>query len=133
MSAMKQSKPLTIAGWVITALVSAFMMFSGVMKLLRPDPVVEGFAEFGYPESTIIPIAVTEIACVAIYLIPRLAPIGAILLTGYLGGAIATHVRAEEMFVAPAAIAVAAWLGLYLRMPRVRSLFSIMKPLSSSN
>jgi uncharacterized membrane protein YphA (DoxX/SURF4 family) len=130
---MKQSKPVTITGWVLTGLVAAFVLFSAVMKLMKPDAVVESFTHLGYPDSTILPIAITEIACVLIFLIPRTAPFGAILLTGYLGGAIATHVRVEESFITPAIIAVVAWIGLYLRMPKVRALVSILKPLSSSN
>jgi uncharacterized membrane protein YphA (DoxX/SURF4 family) len=130
---MKQSKPITITGWVITGLVGAFMLFGAVMKLLKPDAVIEEFARLGYPDSTITPLAITEIACAILFLIPRTAPLGAILLTGYLGGAVATHVRVGDPFIMPALIGVAAWIALYLRMPKVRALFSILKPLSSSN
>jgi uncharacterized membrane protein YphA (DoxX/SURF4 family) len=131
---MKQSKPVTITGWVITGLVGAFMLFGAVMKLLKPDAVIEEFARLGYPDSTITPLAITEIACAILFLIPRTAPLGAILLTGYLGGAIATHVRAGDgQFYMPALIAVVAWIALYLRMPKLRALVSILKPLSSSN
>jgi hypothetical protein len=131
---MKQSKPITVTGWVISGLVGAFMLFGAIMKIMKPEQVIEGFQKFGFDESQITPIAVTELLVTIIYLIPRTAPLGAILLTGYLGGAIATHVRAGDgQFYMPALIAVVAWIALYLRMPKLRALVSILKPLSSSN
>jgi hypothetical protein len=99
------------------------LLMSGVMKLMRPPSVVEGFVHFGYRENIIVPLGILEIVCTVIYLIPRTSLLGAILVTGYLGGATATLVRVgEPTFFAPAVLGVLAWGGLYLRDPRLRGL-----------
>ena len=90
------SKKKPWAGIIISALPALFLLFSGVMKLVKPPVVVEGTIQYGYSESVIIPLGIVLIACTVIYLIPRTAVLGAILLTGYLGGAVDTHVRAGE-------------------------------------
>lgn len=109
-------------GRVLTALVALLMAFSAIMKLSRQPPVLEGFAKFGFPENALLPIGVVELACVVLYLVPRTAPIGAILVTGYLGGAIATHVRGGDPFIMPFLIGVVAWVGLGLRDDRIAPL-----------
>ncbi|CAG1010705.1 hypothetical protein PHYC_03908 [Phycisphaerales bacterium] len=125
-----QPKALTIIGWILTALVTAFMAFSAIMKFINPPEVTKSFVEqFGYPANTLLPIGIAEIACALLFLFPRTAVLGAILLTGYLGGAIATHVRVGDPFIPPAIVGVAAWLALYLREPRLRALAPIHKPL----
>jgi hypothetical protein len=83
---------------------------------------VEGFAKLGYPERAALWIGIVEIACTVLYLIPRTAVLGAILLTGYLGGATNTHVRVGEPFYMPVLLGVLVWLGLFLREPRLRPL-----------
>jgi len=94
-------------------------------KIARLKPVIEGTVQLGYPASTVLPIGLILLACAIIYAIPRTAPLGAVLLTGYLGGAIATHVRVgnplftHELF--PIYVAAFIWGGLYLRDPRVRA------------
>ena len=100
------------------------MSLSGVMKLIGAPPVVHGFTEqFGYPLGTLVPIGVLEITCVVVYLIPRTAVLGAILMTGYLGGAVATHTRIlDPSGIAPFVLGVLAWGGLYLREDRLRAL-----------
>ena len=113
------------AGRILTWLPAAFLLLDGVAKLFKPLPVVEGTVKLGYAESTIIPIGIVLIVCTVLYLIPRTAVLGAILLTGYLGGAVATHVRAGDgAFGVVFAIAFGAlvWLGIYLRDERLREL-----------
>jgi hypothetical protein len=113
------------AGYIITALPALFLLFDGVMKLFKPEVVVKATRDLGYSESTIIPIGILLVACTIIYLIPRTAVLGAILLTGYLGGAVATHVRAETgafSTIFPVIMGSLVWLGLYLRENRLREL-----------
>lgn len=113
------------AGRILTWLPALFLLLDGVAKPFKPLPVVEGTVKLGYAESTIIPIGIVLIICTVLYLIPRTAVLGAILLTGYLGGAVATHVRAGDgAFGVVFAIAFGAlvWLGIYLRDERLREL-----------
>jgi hypothetical protein len=84
--------------------------------------VEKGFAHLGLPESMIRPLGVLELSCVIIYLIPRTSVLGAILLAGYMGGAICTHWRVGEPFILQASLGILVWLGLYLREPRLRGL-----------
>ena len=115
-------------GRVFTALPSLMLLFSGAMKLSHAPPVIEGFEKFGFKESVITPLGILEILVVVIYLIPRTAVIGAILMAAYLGGAVVTHLRVGEPFVAPALLGVLAWGGLFLRDPRVRALVPLRRP-----
>src|SRR6266481_953074 len=93
------SKKLLWTGRIISGLPALFLLVDGVMKLVKPDPVVKATLELGYPESVITGLGIVLIACTVIYLIPRTSVLGAILLTGYLGGAVATHVRVgAELF-----------------------------------
>jgi len=109
--------------------VALLLLFSGVMKLLKPASVLQGFAHFGYPESHIFGIGILEIACTIIYLIPRTSILGAILMTGYLGGATATNVRVgDPSFYATVILGVLAWVGLYLREDRLRALIPLRTP-----
>lgn len=112
---------------IISGLPALFLLLDGAFKLIKPAPVVEATVKLGYPESVIIPIGVVLILCTILYLIPKTSVLGAILLTGYLGGAVATHVRTgESLFsiIFPVIFGVLLWLGLYLRDTRVRALFS---------
>ena len=120
------SKKALWAGRIISALPVLMLVFSGAMKLIKPAPVLQGFAQFGYPEKLILGIGIVELACTAVYLIPRTSTLGAILLTGYLGGATATHVRiGDPSFIMPAVLGVLVWLGLYLRDDRLRALLPL--------
>ncbi len=111
------------SGWVLSVLPCLMLVFSAVMKLSRAPVVVEGFGEMGYSANTIVPIGLAELISTVLYLIPQTAVLGAILLTGYLGGATATHVGAGDgMFFSPVLFGVVLWLGLYLREPRLRVL-----------
>ena len=109
----------------MTALPVALLLMSGIMKLLRPGFVVEGFHHLGIPDHLIVPIGILELTCTIIYLIPRTSVLGAILLTGYLGGAILTHLRVGEPVFAQAIFGVLVWGGLFLRDPRLRVLIPL--------
>jgi hypothetical protein len=122
------SKKALWAGRIISVLLALFLLFDGGMKLVKPAFVVEATVQLGYPESVILGLGIVLIACTAIYLIPRTSILGAILLTGYLGGAIASHVRAGDpiftiLFVI--VFGVLIWVGLYLRDDRLRALIPL--------
>jgi DoxX-like family len=121
------SKRTLLIGYILSALPVLLLVFSAVLKLMKPTPVVEGFAQFGFPESLIFPLGILELACTVVYLIPRTSILGAILITGYLGGATATNVRVGEPFLGPVIAGVLAWGGLYLRDARVRALIPLQK------
>jgi hypothetical protein len=112
-------------GWTITGLITAVLLMSGALKVIQRPEVVEEFTRLEWPASVAVGLGIVEIACAVIYAIPRTAVLGAILVTGYLGGAIATHLRIEDNFIPPAVIGVLAWLGLYLRDARLRALLPI--------
>ena len=109
--------------WGVSALPILAVAMSAMMKLSGNAQVTEPWTKaFGYPLDLLLPIGVLELVCLLIYVIPRTAVLGAILLTGYLGGAVATHVRVGDNFAAPAVLGVLVWLGLYLRDARLRAL-----------
>lgn len=121
------SRPALWAGRIVSALVVLAMGLSGVMKFTGSPQLSQGMAHLGWPMSFALALGITELTCTLLYAIPQTCMLGAILLTGYLGGAIATHARLGEMFVAQAGLGVAAWLGLYLRDPRVRALVPLRR------
>ena len=122
------SKNKLWAGRVLSALPVLMLLFSGVMKLFKPPAVLQGFAHYGYQESFIVVIAVLELSCTVIYAIPRTAVLGAILMTGYLGGATASNVRVGDpsSFVT-ITLGILVWAGLYLRDQGVRALIPLRK------
>jgi DoxX-like family len=113
------------AGRILSALPVLFLLMDGIMKLVKPEPVVKATIELGYPESVIVTLGIILLVCVVFYVVPRTAVLGAILLTGYLGGAIATHVRVGNPLFShilfPVYLAVLIWGGLLLRDPRLRA------------
>lgn len=119
------------AGRILTGLSGAFLLLDAVMKLVVAAPVVEGTIKLGYPVSSIRGIGMVLFASTILYLVPRTAVLGAVLLTGYLGGAIATHVRVEDPLFShtlfPIYVAAMAWGGLFLREPRLRALLPLVK------
>ena len=123
-------KKMKIAGWIMTVLPAALLIFSAVMKLIKPAAVVEGFAKFGIPESLIIPLGIVELACTILYVLPRTSILGAILLTGYLGGATCTHLRVGDPFIPAVILGMVIWGGLFLREPRLRALIPLRQPVS---
>ena len=121
------SKKLVWIGWVLSVLPVLLLVFSAVVKLMRSTPVVEGFQKLGFPETTIVPIGITELLCAVIYVIPQTSVLGAILVTAYLGGATVTQLRAGESILAPIICGVVVWLGLFLRDPRLRDLLPLRR------
>ena len=113
------------AGRAISVLLSLLFAMSAFMKLKGGPEVTQGMAHLGLPESLIIPLAIVEISCVVIYLIPATSILGAILLTGYIGGAICTHWRVGDPFFIQIALGIVVWLGLYLRENRLKALIPL--------
>ena len=129
-AASTSSKGRLWAGRIISALPALFLLIDGIMKLAKPAVVVEATVKLGYPESVILALGIVLLACTILYLIPRTAVFGAILLTGYLGGAVATHVRVgEELFpiIFPLILGALLWGGLYLRNERLRSIVPVVR------
>ena len=123
------SRLKTWTGYVFSALPVLLMLMSSAMKLSRQPMVIEGFAKNGMSAGLVVTIGVVELACVVVYLVPATSVLGAILVTGYLGGAIMVHVRAgEALFVAPLLLGMLAWGGLYLRDDRIRALLPTRRP-----
>ncbi len=116
------------AGNILSALPVAMLLMSGIMKLLKTQQVVEGFEHFGFGENYIQGIGIVELACVAIYIVPRTSVLGAILLTGYLGGATVTHLRLGEWaFVSPVVLGMLLWGGMVLRDAQLRTLLPLRR------
>jgi hypothetical protein len=115
-------------GRVISVLVSLVFLMSAGMKLKGGPEMAEGMAHLGLPERMVVPLTILEISCVVIYLIPQTSVLGAILLTGYIGGAICTHWRVGDPVFVQIAIGILVWLGLYLREPRLKELIPLRRP-----
>lgn len=119
------------AGWVVSGLVTLFLTFDAVLKFTHIPAVSEAFAKLGFPASLAVPIGVLLLACTALYAIPRTAVLGAVLLTGYLGGAISIHLRVgDPLFsyvLVPAYFGALLWGGIFLREPRLRELLPLRK------
>lgn len=115
------------SGRILSTLAILFLAFDGLAKLLELEPVVAGTIQLGYPPTVVFGLGVVLLLCVAAYAIPATSVLGAVLLTGYLGGAVATHVRVgNPLFthtIFPTYIAALAWGGLFLRNARLRALF----------
>lgn len=129
MESTAQSAPVSRTslwtGRIISALVVLFMIFDGVTKVMKVRQVIDATIRIGFPVSTIVGIGITLLICVALYVIPSTSVLGAILLTGYMGGATAANIRAgSPVFNTAFAVAfgVLTWLGLYLREQRLRAL-----------
>jgi hypothetical protein len=112
-------------GRVMSVLPVLVLLMSAFMKLKGGPEVRQGLAHLGLPESMIVPLAILEISCTVIYVIPATSVLGAVLLAGYMGGAICTHWRVGDPFIAQIVIALLVWLGLYLREPRLKALIPL--------
>lgn len=119
------SKAMVWTGRVLSGLASAVFLFSCSGKLLGSAQMVQGFDHLGWPSAVMTMLGALELVCVVLYLIPQIAVLGGIILTGYLGGAIATHVRIGEPVYLHIAIGLFIWGGLYLREPRLRKLIPV--------
>jgi DoxX-like protein len=123
------SKGRLWTGRIMSALPVLFLLMDAVMKLVKPEFVVKATVQLGYPESVILPLGIVLLVCVILYVIPRTAVLGAILLSGYFGGAVATHVRVGNPLFShilfPVYVAMLMWGGLYLREERLRALIPL--------
>jgi DoxX-like family len=116
--------------WVgrgISILASLGFVVSAVMKLVGGTEVKEGIAHLGLPASMLTPLSILELACAVVYLIPATSVLGAILLTGYIGGAICTHWRVGDPFFIQVALGIFVWLGIYLREDRLKVLLPVRR------
>ena len=124
--------PKTIwIGRILSALAILFLSFDTIVKVLRLPVAIEGTTQLGYPESTVFVIGIIQLVCLVLYVIPQTSVFGAILFTGYLGGAIATHLRiGSPLFthiLFPIYVAVLIWGGLYTREPRLRAMIPLRR------
>ncbi len=120
------------SGWIWTgrilkAFLVAFLLLDGGMKVLRLAPAVEGTARVGYPTSTVLGVGIALLACTVLYVLARTSVLGAVLLTAYLGGATATHVRMGEPFFFPVVFGVLVWAALYPSDERLRALLPLRR------
>jgi hypothetical protein len=127
----QHSKNSVLAGHIVSALPVLFLLFDVSLKLIKPAFVVEANAQLGYQESSILVTGIILLTCVILYVIPQTSVLGAILLTGYLGGAVATHVRIENPLFShilfPVYVGILIWGGLFLRDARLRALIPLRK------
>lgn len=123
-TATAPGKAAVWVGRVMTAIPSLMMLMSASMKLQQTPQVLEGWAKGGFPASILVPVGIIEVLAVVVYLVPRTAVLGAILVSGYLSGAFLTHLRALELGAAclPVLLGMMAWGGLWFREPRLRNL-----------
>jgi hypothetical protein len=121
------SRAARIAGYVLSGLAVLFLVFDGVIKLMLIDPVVQSMGELGYPVALATRIGILELVCVALYVLPRTSALGAVLLTGYLGGAVASQARIESSLFGnvlfPTYVGLMIWGGLLLRDRQLRQVF----------
>ena len=126
--ALPVSKVARWTGWVLSAIPVLLVLMGSVMKLMKAPSVMEGMARAGVPEHLIVPVGVIELICVVIYLIPSTSILGAILITGLLGGATMTGLRVSDpTFPMPVIVGVLAWAGLWLREPRLKQLIPLRR------
>jgi len=123
------SKKAQWGGRIVSGLVTAFLLFDAVIHLLKPAPVVEAFAKLHLPLSLAVDLGIIEVLCLVLYVIPRTSILGAVLLTGYLGGAVAIQmITSNSLFgeiLFPVYVGVLVWGGIYLRDDRLRTLFPL--------
>jgi hypothetical protein len=124
LNAAPVSKKLVWTGRVMTGLIAAFLLLDGAIKLVPIEAVVEACRHLGYPAELARGLGVLLVASTVLHLIPRTQVLGALLLTAYLGGATATHVRIGDPFWFPVVLGVVLWAALYLRSPRLRALLA---------
>jgi uncharacterized membrane protein YphA (DoxX/SURF4 family) len=126
-STPRASKAALIIGWILSIIPAGMFIMSAVMKFMKPKMVIDGMVHLGYPEKLVLVLGIVEITCTILYLIPPTSILGAILLTGYLGGAIASHTRIGEPVFTHIGLGIVLWLGLFLREPRLRPLIPLRR------
>jgi hypothetical protein len=120
------SRGMLWVGRIITALVGLFLLFDSGVKLMKVPSAVQGTVQLGYPENKVVPIGLVLLVSLVLYLIPRTSILGAILLTGYLGGATATMLRVSSPWVLfPVLIGIMVWAGIYFRADQLRALIPL--------
>jgi hypothetical protein len=117
-----QTKLMTWSGRILQILIILFLLLDAVMKVVKAEVSVEGTLALGYPESTVVPIGIMLLIGTILYAIPKTAILGAIVLTGYLGGATASHFRMEDPIYFSIIFGILVWLALYLSDARLREL-----------
>ncbi len=125
------SKKALWVGRIISGVVALFLLSAVVMDLVKPPSAVQGMVKYGYPESSMVGIGIALLIGVVLYVVPRMSVLGAIVLTGYLGGAVSTHVRAGDpagRIVVPVVFGLLIWGGIYLRDNRLRALVPLRRP-----
>lgn len=115
-------------GRVLSGLVAFAFLMSAFMKLKGGDEIAQGMSHLGLPDALVKQLAMLEAACVALYVFPLTSVLGAVLLTGYLGGAICSHLRVGDPYYTQVLLGVAVWLALWLREERIRALLPLMVP-----
>jgi len=130
-----ESKKMLWTGRAISGLITVLLLMDAVMKIAQVAPVMEGTVKVGYPASAVLPIGIILLLCLICYVIPRTAVLGAILLTGYLGGAVATNFRIStpllSYILVPVYVGVLVWGGLFLQDERLRALIPLRKNANS--
>jgi hypothetical protein len=129
-SAVPISKPLLWTGRILSIVAVLFMLFDSVGHILKPAPVVQAFAQLGIPLHLAVTLGVIQLICIILYIIPQTAVLGAVLVTGYLGGAVAIHMRiGNPLFecIFPFIIGILFWAGLLLRDPLLRTVFPVRR------
>jgi len=124
---MAASRKLVWTGWIISILASLVFLMSGTMKFVGGPQVEQGLTHLGIAKSMVIPLGILELACIVIYLIPITSVLGAILMSGYVGGIILSHWRVGDPVYIPIVLGLMLWLGLYLREPRLKELIPLRR------
>ncbi len=118
-------------GWIISGLIAAFMLFDAAGKFVKPKPVIDAFARTGWPVHLASTVGAILLTCTALYVVPQTSVLGAVLLTGYLGGAVATNLRLENPLpthtLFPLYFGVLSWVGLWFREPRLEAVFPLLR------
>ena len=121
----------TWAGWIISGLVAAFLFLDAAIKFIKPPQVVEAFVRSGWPIDLSVVVGAILLICTVVYLIPKISVLGAVLLTGYLGGAVATNLRLHNPLFSytlfPVYFGVLVWVGLWLREPQLKAVFPFVR------
>jgi len=128
---MATSGKVVWVGWALSILAALLFLFSAFLKLKGGPDLDKGMEHLGLPASMVMPLAILELTCLAIYLIPATSVLGAILLAGYIGGTIVTHWRAGDPFIVNIVLGLVIWLGIYLREPRLKELIPLRRNTST--
>ena len=124
---MAASKKIVWVGWVLSVLASLLFLFSAFIKFKGGPDMDQAMTHLGLPASMVLPLAILELTCAVIYLIPATSVLGAILLAGYVGGTIVTCWRVGDPFIINIALGLVVWLGIYLREPRLKELIPLRR------